>query len=146
MLLPSWIAFVVQACLLALSLAVVLYVRFDRRHVVTMAVPRPAVGGRAGGPATAQVDFTTWDPHRVSVAMLWLLFAQQAVHFADLFTGTPDDGAVAAFLSATFIVVLFAHVLFVGLRGFYFNVRALVPRARGRPVPTWPGRAAPRRC
>ena len=114
----------IQGVLLGVTLAVLLYLRFSRRHTIEYLQPSPgggpgAAGADGGTPET--VLLTTLNPHLVIVLLLWILYAQQMVHFLDILSG--EATSVASYLSGALMVVLFAHVLFVGLRGFYFNVR-----------------------
>ena len=141
--LPSWPSFVIQGSLLVVTLAVIVYLALDKRHIVV--VPAPPPPPRADGtvlPANPADDLTLTklDPHRVIVPLLWLLFVQQIAHFLDLMQATQGEN-VTSYLSGALMVVLFTHLLFVGLRGFYFNVRSVATPPDGGRVRV-PGSAA----
>jgi len=130
--LPSWPSFVVQGACAAVMLAVLVYIRLDKRHVAVDEVHQPppqlsTFQPAANVTAVQHVHYTTLDPHTILLSLLALLFVAQMVHFADLVNQAVYN-AVTAFLSAGFMVILFMHVLFIGVRGFYFNVRP--PQAR----------------
>ena len=123
---PSWVSFVVQGACTAVMLAVLVYIRLDKRHVAVDEIHQPqqqlsTFQPAANVTAVQYVHYTTLDPHTILLSLLALLFVAQMVHVADLVNQTVHN-AVTAFLSAGFMVILFMHVLFIGVRGFYFNV------------------------
>ena len=75
--LPSWVSFVVQGACTAVMLAVLVYIRLDKRHVAVDEIHQPqqqlsTFQPAANVTAVQYVHYTTLDPHTILLSLLAL--------------------------------------------------------------------------